>query len=270
MSIEHLKAHWGLSRTPFTKELAPSVLYASQAHQQAVARISWCIEERALGLVTGEVGSGKSVAARAAVAGLDSSRHTVIYLANPAVGARGMYAQIVQALGGTPKFHKAALIPQAMAALAAEEAEWGRRVVVILDEAQGMDEALEELRLLMAADMDSKANFACLLVGQPTLRRRVRLGAYAALNQRIALRCVVEGMGKDETGAYIAHHLKIAGRAGTIFAEGAVGVVHQVSRGLPRAVNNLATQALVAAYSERKSIVDEACARMAVAEVDAE
>lgn len=43
MSIEHLKAHWGLSRTPFTKELAPSMLYASQAHQQAVARISWCI-----------------------------------------------------------------------------------------------------------------------------------------------------------------------------------------------------------------------------------
>jgi type II secretory pathway predicted ATPase ExeA len=80
VSIEHLKAHWGLSRTPFTKELAPSMLYASQAHQQAVARISWCIEERALGLVTGEVGSGKSVAARAAVAGLDSSRHTVIYV----------------------------------------------------------------------------------------------------------------------------------------------------------------------------------------------
>ena len=270
MSVEHLKAHWGFSRVPFSKELAPSMLFSSRAHKEAVARISWCIEERALGLVTGEVGSGKSVAARAAVAGLDASRHTVIYLANPAVGARGMYVQIVQALGGTPRFHKAALIPQAMAALAAEEAEWGRRVVVILDEAQGMDAALEELRLLMAADMDSKANFACLLLGQPTLRRRVRLGAYAALNQRVSLRYVLEGMSKDETEAYIAHHLKLAGRADAVFAEGAVEVVHQVSRGLPRAVNNLATQALVAAYAGRKSVVDEACARMAAAEVDAE
>ncbi len=270
MSIEHLKAYWGFSRTPFSKELAPSMLFASRAHKEAVARISWCISERALGLVTGEVGSGKSVAARAAAAGLDSSRHTVVYLANPAVGARGMYAQIVSALGGTPRFHKAALIPQAMAALAAEEAEWGRKVVVVLDEAQGMDEALEELRLLMAADMDSKASCSCLLLGQPTLRRRVRLGAYAALNQRIALRYVIEGMAKDETGAYIAHHLKIAGRADTVFSESAVEVVHQVSRGLPRAVNNLATQALVAAYAEKKPVVDEACARMAAAEVDAE
>ena len=270
MSIEHLKSHWGFSRVPFSKELAPSMFFSSRAHSEAVARISWCIEERALGLVTGEVGSGKSVAARAAVSGLDSSRHTVIYLANPAVGARGMYAQIVQALGGVPRFHKAALIPQAMAALAAEEAEWGRRVVVILDEAQGMEEALEELRLLMATDMDSKAAFSCLVLGQPTLRRRVRLGAYAALNQRIALRYVIEGMSKDETGAYISHHLKLAGRADTIFAEAAVEVVHQVSRGLPRAVNNLATQALVATYAERKSIVDEAAARMAAAEVDAE
>lgn len=270
MSIEDLKAHWGFSRTPFSKELAPSMLFASRAHCEAVARISWCVGERALGLVTGEVGSGKSVAARAAVAGLDSSRHTVVYLANPTVGARGMYAQVVSALGGTPRFHKAALIPQAMAALAAEEAEWGRRVVLILDEAQGMDEALEELRLLMAADMDSKAAFCCLLLGQPTLRRRVRLGAFAALNQRIALRYVLDGMAKDETGAYISHHLKIAGRSDTIFSEAAVEVVHQVSRGLPRAVNNLATQALVAAYAERKSIVDEASARMAAAEMDAE
>ena len=66
MSIEHLKAYWGFSRTPFSKELAPSMLFASRAHKEAVARISWCISERALGLVTGEVGSGKSVAARAA------------------------------------------------------------------------------------------------------------------------------------------------------------------------------------------------------------
>ena len=61
-----------------------------------------------------------------------------------------------------------------------------------------------------------------------------------------------------------------AGRTDTIFADAAVEVVHQVSRGLPRAVNNLATQALVAAYAEKKSVVDEASARMAAAEVDAE
>jgi type II secretory pathway predicted ATPase ExeA len=244
------------------------MLFASRAHAEATARIAWLVTERGLGLVTGEVGSGKTVAARAAVAALDSSRHSVIYLSNPAVGARGMYAAIVTALGGTPRFHKASLIPQTMAALAAEEAEWGRRVVVILDEAHMLDDQLEELRLLLNQDMDSRAPFACVLLGQPTLRRRVRLGAFAALNQRITLRYVIDGMDKDETGGYIAHHLKIAGRADTIVSDDAVALIHQISRGLPRAVNNLATQALVAAYASNKSIVDESSARAAASEVD--
>ena len=63
-------------------------------------------------MVTGEVGAGKTVAIRAALAGLDASRHTTIYLGNPAVGGRGLYSGIITALGGVPRFHKAALIPQ--------------------------------------------------------------------------------------------------------------------------------------------------------------
>ena len=87
MSIDRLRAHWGLSRTPFTKELATSMLFASAAHQEAVARVGWIISERALGVVCGEVGAGKTVAARAATASLDSSRYTIIYLPEP--GGRG-------------------------------------------------------------------------------------------------------------------------------------------------------------------------------------
>ncbi|HEV8115649.1 MAG TPA: AAA family ATPase, partial [Acidimicrobiales bacterium] len=120
---------------PFGRDLAPGMLHTSAGHAEAVARIDWCISERALGVVTGEVGSGKTVAARAATAALDASRHTTIYLGNPAIGARGLYAAVVSALGGVPRFHKASLIPQAADALAAEEAERGKRVVLIVDEA---------------------------------------------------------------------------------------------------------------------------------------
>ena len=133
MTIEHLQAHYGFTKTPFGRVLAPQMLHRHSSHREAVARIGWCIAERALGVVTGEVGAGKTVAVRAALAGLDSSRHTTIYLGNPAVGARGLYHGIVCALGGVPRFHKAALIPQATEALAAEEAERGKRVVLVLD-----------------------------------------------------------------------------------------------------------------------------------------
>ena len=101
--------------------------------------------------------------------------------------------------------------------------------------------------------MDSHAPFACLLVGQPTLRRRIRLGAFAALDQRVALRYAMTGMDAAETADYVAHHLKIAGRSDTLFSDDALALIHQVSRGLPRAVNNLAVQSLVAAFAENKS-----------------
>ena len=270
MSIDRLRAHWGLSRTPFTKELAPSMLFASAAHQEAVARVDWIISERALGVVCGEVGAGKTVAARAATAMLDSSRHTIVYLPNPAIGARGIYTH-VRALGATPRFYRATLIPQATDLLAAETAERGKTVVLICDEAHLLSaEQLEELRMLTNSEMDSRATFACLLLGQPTLRRKLRQGVFAALDQRISLRCTIDGMDRKETGEYIAHHVKLAGRSDTLFSDDAVALIHEASRGLPRQVNNLATQTLIAAFATGKSICDESSARAAVAEISAE
>jgi len=271
MSIERLQAHYGFTRMPFGRDLAPAMLCHHPGHDEAVARIRWCIGEANLGVVTGEVGSGKTVAVRAAVTALDPSRHTIIYLGNPAVGARGLYSAIITNLGGIPRFHKAALIPQATNALAAETNERGRRVVVIVDEAHLLAaDQLEELRLLTNADMDSRSPFACLLVGQPTLRRRIKLGAFAALDQRITLRYTLPGMDLEATAGYIRHHLELAGRTDTLFSDDAVALIHQTSRGLPRAVNNLAIQSLVAAYATNHTIVDESSARAAITEVTTE
>ncbi len=89
--------------------------------------------ESALGVVTGDVGAGKTVAVRAAVAGLDPTRHQVIYISNPAFGARGLYVTIVRALGDRPRYLKAELMAQAADLLAAEADERHRRVVIIID-----------------------------------------------------------------------------------------------------------------------------------------
>jgi type II secretory pathway predicted ATPase ExeA len=222
-------------------------------------------------VVSGECGAGKTVAARAAISTLDTSRHTVLYLGTPGMGLRGIYSTIVTGLGGAPRFHHAALIPQAQELLAAESAERGKQVVLIIDEAQLLDaDCLEGVRCLSNAGMDQTAPFCLLLLGQPTLRRRLRLGSFAALDQRIALRYAFAGLDATETASYIAHHLALAGRSDTLFSDDAVGLIHQVSRGLPRLINNLAIQSLVAAFVEGKAIVDESAARAAVSEVAAE
>jgi type II secretory pathway predicted ATPase ExeA len=124
--------------------------------------------------------------------------------------------------------------------------------------------------MLTNHDLDSRSPFACLLVGQPTLRRKIKLGVLAALDQRIALRYTLPAMTAEETASYIRHHLTLAGRSDTLFSDDAAALIHQTSRGYPRAVNNLALQALIAAFATNKSIVDESSARTAITEVTSE
>jgi type II secretory pathway predicted ATPase ExeA len=271
VSIDRLRSHYGFSKMPFGKDLAAGMLHAHGAHAQAVARIQWCVQEQAIGVITAECGAGKTVAARAAVAGLDASRHTVLYLGTPGVGLRGIYGLIVTRLGGTPRFHHAALIPQAQELLAAEASERGKRVLLICDEAHLLDaESLEGIRCLSNLGMDQTAPFCLLLLGQPTLRHRLRQGAFAALDQRIAVRYTIGGLTPAETMSYVQHHLALAGRSDTLFSDDAVALIHEASRGLPRQVNNLAVSALIAAFAANKAIVDESSARAAVAEMSAE
>ncbi|MGE5292987.1 MAG: ExeA family protein [Micromonosporaceae bacterium] len=140
-----------------------------------------------------------------------------------------------------------------------------------IDEAHMLDPAqLEAIRMLTNHDLDAACPLACLLIGQPTLRRRIKLGILAALDQRIAVRYTMPGMTGDETTSYITHHLKLTGRSDPLFSDDAITLIHATSRGLPRAVNNLAIQALIAAYAGRKAIVDESSARTAATEVTAD
>jgi type II secretory pathway predicted ATPase ExeA len=260
--------HFGLSRTPFGKGIAPKDLFSRQSHAEAVARIHFCVLESALGVITGEVGAGKTVAVRAAVSSLDPTRHQIIYIANPAFGTRGLYVTIVRSLGAEPRYLKAELMAQAADLLAAETAERHRRVILVCDEAHLLDPAqLEELRLLTNSDMDSSSPFAGLLVGQPTLNRQLRMGVFAALDQRIATRFSLKAMDIGESSAYLKHHLSLAGREEPLFADDAIARLHRVANGLPRALNNAATAALIAAASDGKDLVDDACAKKAVAEL---
>lgn len=111
--IDRVQGYFGFTRVPFGRNLAPSMLHQHHSHREAAARIAGCINNRAIGVVTGEVGSGKTVVLKGAVASLDPARFTVIYHPTPEVGLRGLYNRIVTSLGDTPKIHLAALAAQA-------------------------------------------------------------------------------------------------------------------------------------------------------------
>src|SRR4029450_11588437 len=111
--------------------------------------------------------------------------------------------------------------------------------------------------------MDQDSPLACLLVGQPTLRRTMKLAVLTALEQRTALRYTMPGMTAAETASYVDNHTKPAGPPDQLFTEDALNLIHSTARGYPRAVNNLSLQALVAAFAAGKNLVDEPAARAA-------
>ncbi len=94
--------------------------------------------------------------------------------------------------------------------------------------------------MLTNHNLDADSPLAALLVGQPTLRRTMKLAVLAALEQRVALRYTMPPMTSGETASYITHHLKLAGRADALFSDDATALIHTTARGYPRAVNNLA------------------------------
>jgi type II secretory pathway predicted ATPase ExeA len=265
--LDKIQSFYGFSRMPFGRNLAPGMLHRYHDHAQTTARIAYGIDTRGITVITGEVGVGKTVAARAALERVDRARHHLIYIPDPTVGSRGVYHHIVTALGGKPTFHTAALIPQARDALAAETSERGRTPILLIDEAHLFThDGLEAIRLLTNHELDTGAPFATILLGQPTLAVKIRLGVLAALDQRISVRHHMTGMTADETASYIHHHLSLAGRSDPLFADPAIALIHTNSRGKPRAVNNLALAALLAARAEDKPIVDETSARTAITE----
>ncbi|MFC0861425.1 AAA family ATPase [Sphaerimonospora cavernae] len=120
---------------------------------------------------------------------LGPARYSIVYISDPEIGMRGILAQLVTGLGGNPRPPPATLIPQAADTLAVEHAELGRTSVLVIDEAHPLNHAhLEALHMMTNHELESRQPFALLLLGQPTLRRMIKLGVLASLDQRIAVR----------------------------------------------------------------------------------
>jgi type II secretory pathway predicted ATPase ExeA len=220
--IENLQAHYGFTVMPSGSAIPVPALFGPAARKEAVARLRWLISARGPGVLTGEAGSGKTVAVRAAAGGLDPSRHTLVYLPSPQIGVRGLHGAVATAPGQAPRFHHATLIPQVEAALAAEAEEKNRDITIAIDEAHLMShDQLEAIRMLTNSGIDYRSPATILLIGQPTLRRRLRVGDMAALDQRIQLRYhfPAPALTAGEAAGYLRAHLALAGRSDTLFSD---------------------------------------------------
>ncbi len=249
---------FGFAKTPFGRDLEAKEIFAAAGHQELIGRLHYVAERRKFGLFTGEVGSGKSTAARALATGLNPARYQVLYISDSKLTPRNFYWEVLHQLGQVPKFYRGDAKRQFHRAVEDLHENQGKTPVVIIDEGHllGM-EMLEEIRFLTNFRMDSHSPMSLILLGQPELQRVLRMQIYEAVAQRVNIRFHLPGMDMAETKGYIGHHLKIAGVQNPLFTEDAMDEIHEFCGGIARKVNNVCTACLLDAFAQRKNLIDD-------------
>jgi len=144
----------------------------------------------------------------------------------------------------------------------------GKRTVLVIDEAQNLRaEVLEQIRLLTNLEVATQKLLQIILIGQPELQAILARPELRQLTQRITARFHLTPLSKEETAAYIQHRLQIVGFKGELFSKGAVSMVHQLSGGVPRLVNNICERSMMGAYGENVHRIDKNLVRKAAGEV---
>jgi type II secretory pathway predicted ATPase ExeA len=261
---------YGLTSTPFRRGLPTAKLFVSSGQEELKARLSFLLNERGIGLITGEIGSGKSTAARAFVDSLDPTRYTVVYSANPLLGITGFYREVLSTLGEPVPHFRPQMVMAIRRCLDLLSHERKKTPVLIVDEAHLLDQRmLEELRLLLNVRMDSAAAAALILVGHTELRRMLRLSIHEALWQRTTVRYHLRALDLTETGAYIRHQTDIAGYRGpALFSDGFVAKAFDYTKGIPRQINLVCTHALMAGCAQQKQLLDEMVLRQVINDLE--
>jgi type II secretory pathway predicted ATPase ExeA len=252
-----IQRYFGLGRLPFDRALAPADLYSGQGLQELSARLDYIVRSRDFGLITGEIGAGKSTAIRALAARLDSVRHPFLYLADSGLDPRGFYREALAQFGIAPAFHQRDARRQFDQAFLDAYENQGKQPVIVIDEAHLLSPAmLAELRFISSFRFDSLCPFALILAGQPELRATLRLRAFEAIRQRVGVRYHLAGLPEPETKAYIEHSLKHAGATRPLFTDAAIAQIHTITRGIPRLINTLATACLLDVLSQNGQVAD--------------
>jgi general secretion pathway protein A len=264
--------YFGLDEAPFSITPDPAFVYLSPAHRDALAHLLYGVGQGGTGgfvQLTGEVGTGKTTLCRCLLEQVPEDAQVALVL-NPLMTPRELLATICEELGidtqGKADSSKA-LVDTLNAYLLDQHAR-GRRVVVVIDEAQNLSpDALEQVRLLTNLETAKEKLLQIVLLGQPELRQLLQRQNLRQLSQRITARYHLAPLNFEETAGYVRHRLKVAGAQRNPFRRSAVRALYQRSKGVPRLINIIADRALAGAYARETASVSPRLVHLAANEV---
>jgi general secretion pathway protein A len=265
----HYRTFFGFTKEPFGEDLAMNEILETEAVMEAKTRFDYVVRLGAIGLVTGEIGSGKSTALRYAAGKLHPSEYQVFYVTASSGSILELYRQILEVLGIGKTSSSRAILTALIKKEIMELVESKKlAVVLIIDEASLLRlEVFAELHTICQFNKDSKHYLPIILAGQANLIDKLMYRASAPLASRVVARSHLEGLERKGMQAYIEHHLRLSGVNINLFDEAAVTAIHQGAGGLLRKANHLARGSLIAAAANQSVRVTAEHVRLAATEL---
>ena len=248
---------FGLRCLPFTGGVASERLFTCPALDEIHSRLQYLVEHRAIGLLTGEPGSGKSTALRRLRDAVHPEQVRILYLHDTVVSPRDFCCQIALELGLEPLWSRAQTLRAIHQEIRRLDTERRLTVLLVVDEAQGLrPDVLALLPVLTSFEWDGAGRLALLLAGQTGLRQKLRLAHLEPLAQRITVRSTLRGLDRETTAAYLAHRLEQAGVSRPLLTETAIEALFTASQGIMRRIDTLAHHALAVAATQGAQLVE--------------
>jgi general secretion pathway protein A len=268
MSLPAYRAFFGFTREPFTADLPISNIMTTPQLTNVADRFDYVVRLGAVGLVTGDVGSGKSTALRWAASRLHPTEYHILWVTASGGSILELYRLLTGILDAESRSFSRAVLTRIIRSHILDLVAQKRRPVLIIDEASLLRvDTLAELHTLCQFEGDAKPILPIILAGQNNLADLLTYHTSLPLASRVTARSHLVGITREEMARYLTHHLAISGVASSLFADQAVTAIHQGSGGLLRRANHLARGSLIAAASEQCLTVAAEHVRLAATEL---
>lgn len=256
------RKYHGLSAAPFGKSIAITRLLVYPQIKELCEELDDLIEDGGVGILSGEMGMGKTTALRHYFEKLGDRACLLCYQgANRHPNA--ILEGIVESLGLSPTRSRAGLLRQISNRVDRLYQEQRRKTLVVLDDGHLLEDGLlEDLRLLTNFEMDTRDPLILMILGHPALRKRLQRPVHQALMDRVRLLYTLEGLSAKEASDYINCHLEHAGGKPALFTTDARQALFELSQGIPRRLNALALMCLKKSAQRKTTPIDAAFVRI--------
>ena len=258
-----------LKEPPFRLTPDPQFLFASKQHARAKAYMEstiWLAD--GFVVITGEIGSGKTTLIESFLAEVPADI-VVAHISQTQLSPVEFLQAVLVEFGFKPFRKRKVELLAMLKDFLIEQYAAGKKLLLVIDEAQNLSrKVLEELRLLSGLESQKEKLIRIIIAGQPELSRKLDSPRLQQLTQRVRLRFHLSALSKRETHEYITHRLNVAGANGrTIFSESACDMVFRYAGGVPRLVNVLCDTALLCAFGDEQTQVDDKIVKAAADEL---